>query len=216
MYPHKTSIFLLNFSFHPWWLSSEESVCNAGDPGLILGSGRSPGEWNGYPLQYSGLENPMDRLAWWATDHEDARVGHDWVTNSFFPILHLLSSIPWNAFFRSSFRESLCGVNALGFFLSANVIVSPFFSGCGFFRLASQGDSYCPPAHWRCTVLMLFLWDWPSVKLPITFSDLPFSFLRAFLFSLMWYTVIKMHLVVFSLYHILGLWCFLDFRITVI
>ena len=36
------------------------SICNAGDPGLILGSGRSAGEGKGYPLQYSGLENSMD------------------------------------------------------------------------------------------------------------------------------------------------------------
>ena len=36
------------------------SACNAGDPGLIPGSGRSPGEGNGNPLQYSCLENPMD------------------------------------------------------------------------------------------------------------------------------------------------------------
>ena len=38
----------------------KESVCNAGDPGLIPGLGRSPGEGKGYPLQYSGLENSMD------------------------------------------------------------------------------------------------------------------------------------------------------------
>ena len=37
-----------------------DSSCNAGDPGLIPGSGRSPGEGRGYPLQYSGLENSMD------------------------------------------------------------------------------------------------------------------------------------------------------------
>ena len=42
---------------------------NAGDPGLILGSGRSPEEGNGNPLQYSCLENPMDRGAWWVTVH---------------------------------------------------------------------------------------------------------------------------------------------------
>ena len=42
---------------------------NAGDPGLIPGSGRSPGEGNGYPLQYSCLENSMDRGAWRATVH---------------------------------------------------------------------------------------------------------------------------------------------------
>ena len=39
------------------------------DPGTILGSGRSPGGGNGYPLQYSCLENPMDRGVWWATVH---------------------------------------------------------------------------------------------------------------------------------------------------
>ena len=45
------------------------SVCNAGDPGLIPGSGRPPGEGNGNPLQYSSLENAMDRGTWWATVH---------------------------------------------------------------------------------------------------------------------------------------------------
>ena len=40
------------------------SVCNAGDPGLTPGLGRSPGEGNGNPLQYSCLENPMDTGAW--------------------------------------------------------------------------------------------------------------------------------------------------------
>ena len=43
------------------------SACNAGDLGSIPGSGRSPGEGNGNPLQYSCLENPMDVGAWWAT-----------------------------------------------------------------------------------------------------------------------------------------------------
>ena len=47
----------------------EESPCSAGDPGLISGSGRLPGEGNGNPLQYSCLENPMDRGAWWAIVH---------------------------------------------------------------------------------------------------------------------------------------------------
>ena len=47
----------------------KESTCNAGDPGSIPGSGRSPGEANGYPIQYSCLENSMDRGAWWDTVH---------------------------------------------------------------------------------------------------------------------------------------------------
>ena len=51
----------------------KESTCNAGDPGSTPGSGRSPGEWNGYPLQYSCQGNPMDRGAWWATVHGVAK-----------------------------------------------------------------------------------------------------------------------------------------------
>ena len=45
-------------------LGGKESICNAGDLGLIPGLGRSPGEGNGCPLQYSGLENSMDRGVW--------------------------------------------------------------------------------------------------------------------------------------------------------
>ena len=44
----------------------KESACSAGDPGSIPGSGRSPEEANGNPLQYSGQKNPMDRGAWQA------------------------------------------------------------------------------------------------------------------------------------------------------
>ena len=50
----------------------KESACNAGSTGdvcLISGSGRSPGEGNGNPLQYSCLKNPMDGGAWWAAAH---------------------------------------------------------------------------------------------------------------------------------------------------
>ena len=51
----------------------KESACNTRDPGLIPGSGRFPGEGNGYPLQYSYLENPMDRGDWRATVHGAAK-----------------------------------------------------------------------------------------------------------------------------------------------
>ena len=47
----------------PGGLDGKESTCNAGDPSLILRSGRFPGEGNGYPVQYSCLENSMDRGA---------------------------------------------------------------------------------------------------------------------------------------------------------
>ena len=46
---------------------SKESACNAGDPGSIPGWERSPRKGNGNPLQYSCLENHMDKGAWWAT-----------------------------------------------------------------------------------------------------------------------------------------------------
>ena len=49
------------------------SACNAGDLGSIPGLGKSPGERNGNPLQYSCLENPMDREAWQATVHGVAK-----------------------------------------------------------------------------------------------------------------------------------------------
>ena len=51
----------------PGGSDGKESACNAGDPGLMPELGRSTGEGNGNPLQYSCLENPMDRGAWWAT-----------------------------------------------------------------------------------------------------------------------------------------------------
>ena len=53
----------------PGGSNGKRIACNAGDLGLIPGLGRSPGEVDGYPLQYSGLENLMDREVWWATAH---------------------------------------------------------------------------------------------------------------------------------------------------
>ena len=60
------------------WLSGKESTCSAGDVGLILGSGRFPGAGHGSPLQYSCLENPVDRGAWQATVHGVANSGTNW------------------------------------------------------------------------------------------------------------------------------------------
>ena len=63
MWPYK---YIMGF---PGGSDSKESACSAEDPGSIPGSGRPPGEANGYPHQYSCLENPMDRGAWQATVH---------------------------------------------------------------------------------------------------------------------------------------------------
>ena len=62
-----------DYTDFPGGSDSKASVYNVGDWGLIPGSGRSPGEGNGSPLQYSCLENPMDGGARWATVHGVAK-----------------------------------------------------------------------------------------------------------------------------------------------
>ena len=59
----------MNHKGFPGNSDSKESACNAGDPGLVPEWGRSPGEGNGCPLQYSCLDNSMDRGGWWAIVH---------------------------------------------------------------------------------------------------------------------------------------------------
>ena len=61
----------------------KKSTCNEGDLGSIPGLGGSSGEGNGYPLQYSGLENSMDRGAWQVQPIGLQRGGHDWATFTF-------------------------------------------------------------------------------------------------------------------------------------
>ena len=77
---------------------SKESACSAGDPGSITGRGRSPGEGNSNPLQYSCLENSMDRGAWWATSSwghkESDMAGQPTLTLQSSPIWFLKVSCP--------------------------------------------------------------------------------------------------------------------------
>ena len=63
----------INILFVNYTSTKLASACNVGYPGLIPGLGRAPGEGNGNPLQYSCLENPMDRGAWEATVHGVAK-----------------------------------------------------------------------------------------------------------------------------------------------
>ena len=68
------------FRVRPWSAvdpDDKESACNIGDLGSIPGWGRSPGEGNGYPRQYSCLETPTDRGAWRTTVRGSQRVGHN-------------------------------------------------------------------------------------------------------------------------------------------
>ena len=72
--PHLLRLLHLQVGYLPLGFrcgsAGKESTCNVGDLGLIPGLGRSPGEGKGYPLQYSGLENSMDRIG-------SKGVGHD-------------------------------------------------------------------------------------------------------------------------------------------
>ena len=79
-------LWLASFSWgFPSSSVGKESACSARDPGSIAGSGRSPGEGNGNPLQYSCLENPMDGGAGGLQSTGSQRVRHDCATN--FPLL---------------------------------------------------------------------------------------------------------------------------------
>ena len=68
----------------------KEAALNAGDTGSIPGLGRSSGERKDYPLQFSWLENPMDRETWQATVHGVKRVGQDWTNNTLFLLPQLV------------------------------------------------------------------------------------------------------------------------------
>ena len=76
------------------WYSLPASAGDAGEAGSILGPRRSPGEGNGHPLQYSCLDNPMDRGALWATVHGAAK---SWTRLSYWACMH--PSIQQNIFF---------------------------------------------------------------------------------------------------------------------
>ena len=78
MYSMLKSTFIISIYFindplsylgFPGDSDDKESICSAGDLGSLPGLGRSLGGGHGNPLQYSGLENPMDRAAWWVADH---------------------------------------------------------------------------------------------------------------------------------------------------
>ena len=81
-------MYSVQFRGFPGGSEDKVSAHNVGDRGSIPVSGRSPGEGNGNPLQYSCLENPMDRGAWWATVHW---VTKSWTRLSDFTSLHFTS-----------------------------------------------------------------------------------------------------------------------------
>ena len=85
----------LRTSGFPDGLDSKGSACNEGDLGSIPGLGRLPREGHGNPLQYSCLENPMDRGAWWATVHGVAKKHEDAEVMRWSPCMWWAQGISW-------------------------------------------------------------------------------------------------------------------------
>ena len=83
----------------PGGSDGKESACSAGDLRLISGPGRSPGEANGYTLQYSCLENPMDKEVWWVTVHSVSKTQTQLSTYS----VSVGLAVIWNPVFLPSF-----------------------------------------------------------------------------------------------------------------
>ena len=120
------------------------SACNAGDLGLIPGSGRSPGEGNGNPLQYSCLENPMDRGAWWPTVHRVTK-SRTWLSDFTHGLLQGTNSPCSFKFLMMGFKPSLSSGFSGYCFLCGNK--------CGSLSLTTTGIAFCawstdfPSAH---------------------------------------------------------------------
>ena len=105
----------------PGGSDGKESICNAGDLGLIPGLERSPGDGNGNPLQYSCLENAMDRGAWWAIVHRVTESDMiEWLTLSLFRCIHTFLFYPPILFHYSILQDTEC-TSLLGLFLIIGV-----------------------------------------------------------------------------------------------
>ena len=95
------SLLVLGF---PDGLDDKDSACNAGDPSSIPGLGRFPGEGNGYPIQYSCLDNSMDRRAWKATVHGGCKCKtwlHYWIPLNILVLFWSLKSVHENIYISS-------------------------------------------------------------------------------------------------------------------
>ena len=139
----------------PRWLSGKESACNAGDAGSIPGSGWSPGEGNGNPLQKSCLGNPIYRGVRQATVNGVIRVRHDLATknNNEIGVIVTVAPIYWVC-------VSICGnwamhVDHLTFFMIAS-LYGRFSSQCG------SGLSLWEEKHISYSLTASKCWSWTS------------------------------------------------------
>ena len=124
----------------PGGSGSKESACNVGDPGWIPGSGWSPGEGNGNPLQYSCLGNLMNRGAWRATVLRTKGVGHDWETNTLRSNPEVSEAVEWKREWAVMWKELVLGASLVVHWLRLQI---PSAGGPG--SIPGQGTkSYMP------------------------------------------------------------------------
>ena len=136
----------------PGCSDSKVSACNAEDLGLIPGSGRSLGEGNGHPLQYSCLENSMDGEAWWATVHGVAE-SQTWLSNFNFFLSSLYQSFIFWKLKRSFF------VAFMGFFLYLSVLSVNRENFISFFPVYTVFLFYLTPRDFFFFLLVVELWN---------------------------------------------------------
>ena len=137
----------------------KESACNAGDPGLIPGSGWSPWEGNGNPFPYSCLENPVDRGVWWAIVHEGTRFGHDLATKP--PRLldnKLMWKIQW--YFSVSATDSLTFLQGSGKYCWEILLQESFIC---LHVLLDLSRAHGPDNSYMTLIVRLF-WHWELLR----------------------------------------------------
>ena len=126
----------------PGGSDDKESACNAGDPRLIPGLGRFPGEWNGNPLQYSCLEKSMDGGAGWATVHGVSK-SRTWLRDWHFEWTPGGGVWAFPSFCYLVLYSSDCPPLAQKEDKSCGTILQSCFNSCG------HGLTYVLPTFWR-------------------------------------------------------------------
>ena len=142
---------IIDFLFNPGLFSGSAVVknlpVNAGGARLIPGSGRSPGEGNGKPLQCSCLENSMDRVAWWATVHS---VTKSWTWLSNWPHKHALF-VFYLMHLKTLFGERVDGNHQT-------------IKG---FHATKMVRNLCPRKFLQCQIFLLLKWNLATMKLEL-------------------------------------------------
>jgi len=124
---YSTSMYLTLYIINTGSSDGKVSVCNAGDLGSISGSGRSPGEGKGNPLQYSCLENSMDVESWWVIVH---RVAKCRTRQSDFPFFHFCFYIMKTQCRHVIINIDSSLVNVSSFLLKSLISVIPCLCSC--------------------------------------------------------------------------------------